>query len=129
MSTPGYPPLVAPWDGNPQAIVDFARQPLGMKIADPGNAVLDRLVGTAIDAVRLYLGWPTVPDEGKTTVPDPVRDATVALLVELYRRKDLTFGVVGTADADGITYRIAADWLAGNAPNLAFGYKRSWGIG
>jgi hypothetical protein len=125
--TTAWPPLVPQWDGDPQAIVDYARQSLAMKLADPGVAVLQRLSGTAIDSARLYLGWPSVPDEGQTTVPDPVRDATVALLVELYRRKDLTFGVLGTTDPDGISYRIAADWLAGNAPNLHM-YKRSWGV-
>lgn len=129
MSTPGYSPLVAPWDGNPQTIVDYARADLGMKLADPGVARLERLSGTAIDAARLYLGWDSIPDTGAVTVPDPVRDAIVALLAELYRRKDITFGVLGTLDPDGVGYRIAADWLAGNAPNLHLGYKRGWGVG
>jgi len=122
-----YPPLVPSWDGDPQAIVDIARGSLGMKLADPGVADLERLSGTAIDAARLFLGWSSVPDEGQVTVPDPVRDATAAVLAELYRRKAVTFGVVGTADSDGVGYRIAADWLAGNAANLHL-YRRAWGV-
>ncbi len=122
-----FPPIVPPWTGDPQAIVDYARQSLAMKLSDPNVAVLQRLVGSAMESTRDYLGWPSIPDEGQTVVPDVVRDACVNVLVELYRRRDLTFGVVTSADADAVTWRIAADWLAANAVNL-HQVKHSWGM-
>ena len=125
--TAPYPPLVAPWDGNPAYVVDEARKQLSMKLSDPGLATLERLCGSAIDDVRLYLGWPSIPDQGSATVPDPVRDGIISVLAEMYRRRELSFGVIGTADPDGISYRVSADWLASNLPNVGV-YRRGWGL-
>lgn len=125
--TAAYPPLVAPWDGDPAYIVDEARKYLAMKLSDPGVATLERLVGSAMDSARVYLGWASIPDTDQSWVPDPVRDSCIGLLAELYRRKELSFNVLGTVDPDGIGFRVAADWLASNCPNL-HQYKIGWGL-
>jgi len=125
--TAPFPPLVPPWDGDPAFIVDEARKQLVMKLSDPGIATLERLVGSAIDVCRNYLGWSSVPDAGATTVPDPVRDSMIAVLTEMYRRRELSFGVLGTADPDGVAYRITPDWIASNLPNIRI-YKVSYGL-
>ena len=122
-----FPPIVPPWDGDPALIVDEARKLLQIKLADPNVATLQRLCGSAMESTRNYLGWPSIPDTGQTVVPDVVRDACINVLIELYRRKDLTYGVIGTVDSDGVMFRIAADWLAANAVNL-HQVKHSWGL-
>lgn len=128
MTAPVYPPLVAPWDGDPRFIVDETRKYLQMKLSDPNIATLERLVGSAIELVRNFLFWTGFPDDGETLVPDPVRDACISVLAEAYRRKDLTYGVLGTADPDGISFRVSADWLGGACPQLAY-FRKGWGLG
>jgi hypothetical protein len=117
---------VPPWDGDPMYLVSIARKLLNMRDTDPDNATLQRQVMAAIEAVTRYLGFDfRLPAEAP--ISDVITESCALTLVELYRRKDANFGIVGTYSEDGVATRISADWLAGHLPQLAM-LRRGWGL-
>lgn len=115
-----------PWNGDPLYLVGLARGLLNMRATDPDNVVLQRQVYAVIADVRRYLGY-DFQSAAEAPIDDVVTEACALALVETYRRKDATFGVVGTFSEDGLATRISADWLAGHFPQLV-ALKRQWGL-
>lgn len=119
-------PNPAPWNGDPLYVVGLARKLLNMRDTDPDSATLQRQVYAVIAAVRRYLGF-NFQDPTEAPIDDVITESCVIALVEVYRRKDANFGIVGTYSEDAIATRISADWLAGHLPQLAV-LRRGWGL-
>jgi phage gp36-like protein len=115
------------WDGDPMYLVSVARKLLNMRDTDPDNATLQRQVMAAIEAVQRYLGF-DFRDPMNAPISDVVTESCAFVLIELYRRKDANFGIVGSYSEDAVAVRISADWLAGHLPQLA-PLRRGWGLG
>ena len=129
MSTtpPGY--AVPTW-GDPAVIAAAAAAILDLA---PGDAALPEVEAAATSALFLvdgYLGEPEPAWPDPTEAPAPVIEATVLVTVELYRRRDTTFGVLNTwAGSDFGPVRVSTDWLKG-VESLLHPYMRdSFGVG
>jgi hypothetical protein len=61
-------------------------------------------------------------------VPASILEAAVQLTVELYRRKDASFGVLNAWSPTGEALRISRDQLAG-VDSLLAPFREGWGIG
>jgi hypothetical protein len=116
-----------PWNGDPLFLVGIAKKLLNMRDNDPDVAILQRQVYAVMEAVSRYLEYDIQATEN-LPVSDVVTEACALTLVEVYRRKDANFGIVGTYSENGLATRISADWLAGHLPQLA-PIRRGWGIG
>jgi hypothetical protein len=78
--------------------------------------------------VQYTIGGVTVVAYAAGDVPQQVLEAAVALSVELYRRKDASFGVLNAWSQSGEAFRIGADHLRGVA-SLLEPFREGWGIG
>lgn len=70
----------------------------------------------------------TVVTYPATGVPSSLLEAAVQLTVELYRRKDASFGVLNAWSPSGEALRISRDQLAG-VDSLLAPFREGWGIG
>lgn len=81
-----------------------------------------------IGRVQYIVGGIRVVAYASGDAPQLVLEAAVALTVELYRRKDATFGVLNAWSASGEAFRIGADHLRG-VESMLLPYREGWGIG
>ena len=126
--TEPWPGYVLPSWTTPDAIAAQAMVELGMDPTDPDKASVTKAATSAILLVDEYLGTPEEPWPAMT--PQPVLDATVLVTVELYRRKDATFGVLNTwTGADFGPVRISTDWLKGVESMLHPYMRDHYGVG
>jgi hypothetical protein len=51
-------------------------------------------------------------------VPPAITTACVLALIDAYRRKDATFGIIGAWSPDGVALRVSRDWLDGVKASL-----------
>ena len=110
MTTPAAPP----WDGDPADLVEFARQRLGLSTNDPDMPWLGQLADSVIALVDAYLDSPGDSfNTPEAFIPPPVTSACVLALIDAYRRKDATFGIIGAWSPDGVALRVSRDWLDG----------------
>jgi hypothetical protein len=122
---PGY---VLPTWTTPGAIANATLLALDMRPDDPDVGRIETASTSAILLVDEYLGTPDQPWPDVT--PQPVIDATVLVAVELYRRKDATFGVLNTwTNADFGPVRISTDWLKGVEAMLHPYMRDHYGVG
>ena len=128
MST--VPGIDLPAWGDPAVIAAAAMAILDLPPADPARPQVEAAATAALLLVDQYLGTPepSWPDPAKA--PSPVIEATTLVTVELYRRKDATFGVLNTwSTADFGPVRISTDWLKG-VESLLHPYMRDhFGVG
>jgi hypothetical protein len=78
------------------------------------------LVDEHLDGEQAFTG--TLP------IPPPVTTACILALTDSYRRKDLTFGIVGAWSPDGVALRVSRDWLDGVKASLQ-PYRVRFGVG
>lgn len=126
-TTPGFD--VPAW-GNPTAIAAAAMGVLDLQPGDPAQPQVENAATVALLLVDEYLGTPDIAWPDPTKAPAPVLEATVLATVELYRRKDATFGVLNTwSSADFGPVRIGSDWLKA-VESLLHPYMRDhYGVG
>jgi hypothetical protein len=126
--TDPWPGYVLPSWTTPAAVATAARQALDMADADADAPRVLTASTSAILLVDEYLGTPADPWPAVT--PQPVIDATVLVAVELYRRKDATFGVLNSwTGSDFGPVRVSTDWLKG-VESLLHPYMRDhYGVG
>lgn len=124
---PGY---VLPTWGDPVVIAAAAMAILDLPTGDPATDQVEAAATSALLLVDGYLGTPDEPWPVPSTAPGPVTEATVLVTVELFRRKDATFGVLNTwASADFGPVRISTDWLKGVESMLHPYMRDSYGVG
>ena len=116
--------------GNPVTIAAAALAILDLPVGDPATPQVEQAATVALYLVDGYLGAPEPSWPDPTTAPAPVTEATVLVTVELFRRKDATFGVLNTwSSADFGPVRVSTDWLKG-VESLLHPYMRdSYGVG
>lgn len=114
MTTPAAPP----WDGSPAALVEYARQRLTLGPTDPDLPWLGQLADAVIALVDEYLDDPGNPFNTLGPVPPAVTTSCILALIDAYRRKDATFGIVGAWSPDGVALRVSRDWLDGVKASL-----------
>jgi len=114
MTTPAAPP----WDGSPAALVEYARQRLTLSPTDPDLPWLGQLADAVIALVDEYLDSPEPPFNTLGAVPPAITTACVLALIDAYRRKDATFGIIGAWSPDGVALRVSRDWLDGVKASL-----------
>jgi hypothetical protein len=114
MTTPAAPP----WDGEPAALVEYARQRLALTPTDPDLPWLGQLADSVIALVDEYLDSPDPPFNESGPVPPAITTACVLALIDAYRRKDATFGIIGAWSPDGVALRVSRDWLDGVKASL-----------
>lgn len=107
-----FPPAAPPWDGDPTKLVEFARVRLGLAANDPDMPWLAQLADAVIELITSYID-PPAGAVAPATVPPSVTTASVLALIDAYRRKDATFGIVGAWSPDGVALRVSRDWLDG----------------
>jgi hypothetical protein len=125
---PGYG---TPAWGDPVVIAAAAMAILDLPADDDAAAAqVEAAATSALYLVDEYLGTPEPAWPTPTIAPPPVIDATVLVTVELYRRKDATFGVLNTwSSADFGPIRVSTDWLKG-VESLLHPYMRDhYGVG
>jgi hypothetical protein len=127
MTTPGYG--VPSW-GDPVTIAAAAMAILDLPAGDPAAPAVEAAATTALYLVDEYLGAPEPAWSNPVVAPAPVTEATVLVTVEIYRRKDATFGVLNTwSGADFGPVRVSTDWLKG-VESLLHPYMRDhFGVG
>ena len=97
--------------------------------AGPEFERLVTMAGAAGEDICQFLDRPSpIPGVEPGKPPDGLRAAQAQVTVELYRRKDAPFGIVGgwNADDGGATH-ISPDPLAGVKP-LITPYRARWGL-
>lgn len=114
MTTPAAPP----WDGSPVALVEYARVRLTLSPTDPDLPWLGQLADSVIELVDEYVDSPAPPFNEAGTVRPSITTACVLALIDAYRRKDATFGIVGAWSPDGTALRVSRDWLDGVKASL-----------
>lgn len=126
-TTPGYG--VPTW-GDPIVIAAAAMAILDLPTGDATAAQVESAAAAALYLVDEYLGEPEPPWPDPAQAPLPVTEATVLVTVELYRRRDATFGVLNTwASADFGPVRVSTDWLKGVESLLAPYMRDHYGVG
>lgn len=124
---PGY--RVPVW-GDPVVIAAAAMAVLDLKPGDVAEPQVEAAATSALYLVDEYLGEPEPAWPDPTVAPPPVLDATILVTVELYRRKDATFGVLNTwSTADFGPVRVSTDWLKGVESLLAPYMRDHYGVG
>jgi len=126
---------VEPWPGyvlpswtTPDAIATAARRALDMADDDQDADAVTSAATSAILLVDEYVGTPE--KAWPASAPQPVIDATVLVTVELYRRKDATFGVLNTwTGSDFGPVRVSTDWLKGVESMLHPYMRDHYGVG
>lgn len=111
-------PAAPPWDGSPTALVEFARQRLNLAANDPDLPWLGQLADSVVELVNLYLDGPAPPFNEQGAVKPSITTACVLALIDAYRRKDATFGIIGAWSPDGVALRVSRDWLDGVKASL-----------
>jgi len=126
-TAPGYG--VPAW-GDPVVIAAAAMAILDLPAGDPATAQVEAAATSALYLVDEYLGEPEPAWPDPTTAPPPVIEATTLVTVELFRRRDATFGVLNTwSTADFGPVRVSTDWLKG-VESLLHPYMRDhYGVG
>ncbi len=110
-------PAAPPWDGSPTALVEYARTRLALAPNDPDMPWLGQLADSVIQQIDLYLDHSGPPfNEG--AVQPTVTTSAILALVDAYRRKDATFGIIGAWSPDGVALRVSRDWLDGVKASL-----------
>lgn len=124
---PGY--RIPTW-GDPVSIAAAAMLILDLPADDPAQPQVEGAATSALYLVDQYLGEPEPAWPDPTQAPAPVTEATVLVTVELFRRKDATFGVLNTwAGADFGPVRVSGDWLKA-VESLLHPYMRDhFGVG
>lgn len=107
-----FPPAAPPWDGDPTKLVEYARVRLTLTPTDPDLSWLAQLADAVVELIVEYLDAGADVVVGATVRPSITSSAILAL-VDAYRRKDATFGIVGAWSPDGTAVRISRDWLDG----------------
>jgi len=124
---PGYG--VPVW-GDPVVIAAAAMAILDLPAADPAQAQVEQAATVALYLVDEYLGEPEPSWPNPAVAPAPVIEATTLVTVELYRRKDATFGVLNTwSSADFGPVRISTDWIKGVESMLHPYMRDHYGVG
>jgi hypothetical protein len=126
--TAPFPPAAPPWDGSPAALVEYARLRLLLAPTDPDLPWLGMLADSVIEQINLYMDGPAPPFNEAGTVKPSITTASVLALIDAYRRKDATFGVIGAWSPDGVALRVSRDWLDGVKAALQ-PHRVSFGIG
>jgi hypothetical protein len=111
VTAPG--PAAPPWDGDPTQLVEMARQRLALSPTDPDLPWLGQLADAVVEQVDEFIDSPDPPFNTAGQVKPSITTACVLCLVDAYRRKDATFGIVGAWAADGTALRVSRDWLDG----------------
>ena len=114
MTTPAAPP----WDGSPAALVEYARERLALKPSDPDLPWLGQLADSVIQQIDLYMDHAGPPFNEAGAVQPAVTTSAVLALIDSYRRKDATFGIIGAWSPDGVALRVSRDWLDGVKASL-----------
>lgn len=129
MTTP-LPGYGVPVWGDPVVIAAAAMAILDLPTGDPATEQVEQAALVALELVDGYLGTPEPSWPDPTVAPAPVIEATVLVTVEIFRRKDTTFGVLNTwSSADFGPVRVSTDWLKG-VESLLHPYMRdSYGVG
>jgi hypothetical protein len=118
MATP-FPPAAPPWNGDPSELVEFARVRLNLAANDPDLPWLGMLADAVIELISEYLDDPgSGPIDAGGNVKPSVTTASVLALIDAYRRKDATFGIIGAWSPDGVALRVSRDWLDGVKASL-----------
>jgi hypothetical protein len=124
MSAPD--PLPFYWDGTVEEVVKYAAEQLQIGPNHPSRDRLNRNAQTVTELVQRFLNR-TWPVDGSAELEVGILDGSIMATVELFRRREVAFGLSGAYNADGIPVRISNDWLAGVAPGLA-AYRTGWGL-
>jgi len=106
-------PAAPPWDGSPDKLVEYARVRLNLSPTDPDLPWLGQLSDSVIEQINLYLDGPAPPFNEAGNVKPSITTACVLALIDAYRRKDATFGIIGAWSPDGTALRVSRDWLDG----------------
>lgn len=116
--------------GDPVTVAAAAMARLDLPAGDPAAPQVEAAATVALLLVDEYLGTPEPAWPDPTAAPAPVTEATVQVTVEIYRRKDATFGVLNTwASADFGPVRVSTDWLK-SVESLLHPYMRDhYGVG
>lgn len=129
------------WHEHAPAVADAARVVLRLREDDPDTGRLEPLARAAARAIDARLGlqpatgrmfYPVSDVDVITTyhrdaVPADVLEAARQVTVELYRRKDVRFGVLPDLGAVGESVRVSRDQLAG-VESLLAPHIESWGL-
>jgi hypothetical protein len=127
VSLPGY--ALPSW-GSPVTIAAAAMAILDLPAGDSAQPEVEQAASVALFLIDEYLGAPEPPWADPTVAPSPVTEAATLVTVELYRRRDATFGVLNTwSTADFGPVRVSTDWLKG-VESLLHPYMRDhYGVG
>lgn len=112
-----FPPAAPPWDGDPTKLVEFARVRLTLSETDPDLPWLAQLADAVVELITSYID-PPAGSTAPATVPPSVTTSSVLALIDAYRRKDATFGIIGAWSPDGVALRVSRDWLDGVKASL-----------
>jgi hypothetical protein len=117
--TAPFPPAAPPWDGDPTKLVEFARVRLNLAVNDPDIPWLGMLADSVIELISEYVDNPgDGPIDAGGNVKPSVTTSSVLALIDAYRRKDATFGIIGAWSPDGVALRVSRDWLDGVKASL-----------
>jgi hypothetical protein len=111
-------PAAPPWTGDPTALVEYARVRLALQPSDPDLPWLGQLADSVIEQVDLYMDHDGPPFNAAGAVQPTVTTSCILALIDAYRRKDATFGVIGAWSPDGVALRVSRDWLDGVKASL-----------
>jgi len=112
-----FPPAAPPWDGDPTKLVEYARVRLTLSPTDPDLPWLAQLADAVIELINARIDRVS----GSTpsgAVPPSVTSSAILALIDAYRRKDATFGIIGAWYPDGVALRVSRDWLDGVKASL-----------
>ena len=112
-----FPPAAPPWDGDPMKLVEFARVRLNLAVDDPDLPWLAQLADSVVELIARYVDSPASVFDGGSVLPS-ITTASVLALIDAYRRKDATFGIIGAWSPDGVALRVSRDWLDGVKASL-----------
>lgn len=112
-----FPPAAPPWDGDPTKLVEYARVRLTLSESDPDLPWLGQLADSVVELVDSYVDR-TSPPFNAGAVPPSITTGCILALIDAYRRKDATFGIIGAWSPDGVALRVSRDWLDGVKASL-----------
>jgi hypothetical protein len=111
-------PAAPPWTGDPVDLVEYARIRLALGPSDPDLLWLGQLADSVIQQIDLYLDHTGPPFNAAGVVQPAVTTSAILALIDAYRRKDATFGIIGAWSPDGVALRVSRDWLDGVKASL-----------
>ena len=112
-----FPPAAPPWDGDPTKLVEYARIRLALSLTDPDLPWLAQLADAVIELIDDYIDRPAA-ESVSGAIPPSVTTSSILALIDAYRRKDATFGIIGAWSPDGVALRVSRDWLDGVKASL-----------